>query len=92
MAKAFVTPQPVTITVDDVRRDRPGAKGSAPAEGNKMPSMPQGHEHADPGSQLPLTPFLVLLRYRGAVDAKLEQRAPVLPSSSDIIVLRPEAH
>jgi len=76
MAKAFVTPQPVTITVDDVRRDRPGTKGSAPAEG-KMPSMPQGHEHADPGSQLPLTPFLVLLRCRGAVDAKLEQRAPV---------------
>jgi hypothetical protein len=56
MAKAFVTPQPVTITVDDVRRDRP--KGSAPAEG-KMPSMPQGHEHAHPGSQLPLTPFLI---------------------------------
>jgi len=40
------------------------AQGQRPCR-SKMPSMPQGHEHAGPGSQLPLTPPLVLLRRRG---------------------------
>ena len=51
-------------------------KGSAPAEG-KTPSMPHGHEHADPGSQLPLTPFLTPSALESVADAKLEQRAAV---------------